>query len=401
MLFQSNADPEPLSDTASGKAIHWCDINKALTINWSEALGYPCLLTINGWHGELDWHSLVHGEHEPSYLLEEPGIDLLNPSDDRDLKLWQQSIPEDILALIAPYGQHRFLMLRLASQWKEAQDLLLNNPVLFWLWMDHCRENKYSEEHILEGLRNKQSVILQSMGLIGSASTVRILRRLSLDKIDAVAGRKIKALWKSQSAIDELRHCQIVNKNYLDLLYFYTDLKGTPLLHVIAAIDCLWQQKEVLHIFRDCQRMRLTNHELRNCRTEISLRRIHDRYALRMNRNPMDAFNYCHRDENGFPLPFPPAPHPGTDKIKPITSFEELLHEGRSMHHCVSSYGKTVQDGNSYIYHMEEPQRATIGLTMRNGEISGMEQMKGVCNVCVNDEARALINSWFAEIMSS
>ena len=192
-----------------------------------------------------------------------------------------------------------------------------------------------------------------------------------------------------------------ITEVHLGLLHHQENLIGHPLFHALVSLDCTWRRQEALLLLRDCLRMGLRiDQELRHCRTLESLNRIHNRHAIRMYDGANGVRLAILKDDAGNPLPFPRPPHPGTDLIKPITTPDELVQEGSVMRHCVGSYVRTVQEGQSYIYNMHEPQRVTIGLNLRNGKAFKLEQVKGYGNVPASKETMLLVRSWMAEVLS-
>lgn len=60
--------------------------------------------------------------------------------------------------------------------------------------------------------------------------------------------------------------------------------------------------------------------------------------------------------------PFPPPPFAGTERLRPIRTFEDLQREGRIMGHCVGNYYQQVFNGFSYFYQWHGEERATAQL---------------------------------------
>ena len=384
--------------------IHWCETTNKLRIDWTETLGYPCVLNISGWDDALNWQSIIYDEAEPADLLEEPGVDFLKPTDNPHINQWQQTLPALLLDQVSLVSRYKFLMLRLLNQWYEARDLMLSNPVLLWLWVVYCKENKLDEGELYQGVCMKQSKLLGRMGLPETASLARMLKRLDLDIWDDAIARKIHNLWACPQATNSLRHIPVIYEKHLNLLHHTPSLRGTPLFYRLADIECAWERREVWMLFRDCLYMGLTvDRELRHCRTEQSLRRIHDRHDQQrrqeIDQETQRRTDRITKDEDGNYLPFPPPPHPGTDKIKPITTAEALIEEGKEMKHCVGIYVSRVQKASVYIYRMYTPERLTISVTVREGKIFNVEQVKGASNEAASDEAKTLVEEWLVEVL--
>ena len=108
-----------------------------------------------------------------------------------------------------------------------------------------------------------------------------------------------------------------------------------------------------------------------------------------------------------FKVP-PPVPGItiGDTSITPLTSALALEREGKKMHHCVAGYDRMVEEGRSYIYHIncgEEP--ATLELATRMSaptwstgprESIGLRlaQVQGYCNHTPSDELREAVETW-------
>lgn len=60
--------------------------------------------------------------------------------------------------------------------------------------------------------------------------------------------------------------------------------------------------------------------------------------------------------------PFPRPPIPGDERLRPISTPKALLHEGKSMRHCVGQYWQDVTDGLFYYYQWLGDERATVQL---------------------------------------
>jgi hypothetical protein len=93
---------------------------------------------------------------------------------------------------------------------------------------------------------------------------------------------------------------------------------------------------------------------------------------------------------------FPPPPVPGSAAIQPITTIEDLLAEGETMHNCVGSYAVKVMRGDSYIYRVLAPQRATLEIIPLDGMYLP-NQLKTACNGEPAQETREAVEVWLAE----
>ncbi len=372
---------------------HWCEDSQELTIDFTTVFGYPCQLVIQGWQKQCAWYSVIYGEIEYPETYSDPGVYLLGSTDDEAIIQWQQTIPETIRTALMG-GRHWFPLLRMIALHEEARDLQEGNPLLLWLWFCHCQDQQISDDAMIAGLRQKQAMLLQTMGLAASPGNARLLRRVSANYRDEIFRRRVVALWNSSSALAMLRHCPLITEVHINLLCDNPLLRELPLFYAIVNQDCAWRQAHAIDNLRDCIRMGLRE-VVNRCRTIESLQRIHDRHARLQNAGRGFGRLDFLKDENGAPLPFPAPPHPGTSQITPITTPDDLQCEGQEMMHCVGSYIRTVQEGDSYIYRMIEPQRVTIGVSLRGGGIFSIKQIAGVKNSRPTTETKELVMEWF------
>ena len=92
-------------------------------------------------------------------------------------------------------------------------------------------------------------------------------------------------------------------------------------------------------------------------------------------------------------IPFPEAPLPGIDDIQPINSAAALVEEARAMEHCVLDYAGGVAEGDTYLYRVMNPERATLLIDCR-GTVWRMKELAGVRNEPVSSETEDLVESW-------
>ena len=65
--------------------------------------------------------------------------------------------------------------------------------------------------------------------------------------------------------------------------------------------------------------------------------------------------------------PFPAPPIQGNEVIVPITTARELAEEGKEQRNCALSYSARIYRGQSYVYKVLGPERATLSLEKQNG----------------------------------
>jgi hypothetical protein len=130
---------------------------------------------------------------------------------------------------------------------------------------------------------------------------------------------------------------------------------------------------------------------LADCATWRQLNILHDRWTERLGR--IDAAHKAAIHGNWLPEP----PFPGTENILPITTFYDLLMEGKTMHHCVGSYVDAIRAGTSYVYKVMSPGRATLELGHDRNGAWILKQISGYCNKRPGMNTLKAIQAWLKD----
>jgi hypothetical protein len=64
---------------------------------------------------------------------------------------------------------------------------------------------------------------------------------------------------------------------------------------------------------------------------------------------------------------FPRPPLPGSEVIVPLRSPRALVEEGRQQDNCVATYAERVAAGETFIYRVLRPERATLSIVRISG----------------------------------
>ena len=386
-----------LRSEAPEQEITWDAEQNTLIVDWTQMFGYPCRLVIHDWSQGLRWYSVIDGEINKPGVFDEPGINLFHETDNLAVQQWQQTVDPFTLNSARRFGRWSFALTRLAYEWPEVSDLLKSNPVLLWLTWHHFKATEMSLPELRQLLSEKQPYILTALGLYGSKSSVRMMRRIQIEEIGAFEARFIRLIWEQEAMVKKLSHHRSFTLSFMLLLKRFPWLAGSPLANVLENIECRWEFEDTCQYIVDALRMENCVLRLRECKSVTSVRRLHDRITDNMNRNEQSR-RILLRDTDGSVIPFPPAPHQGTHLIKPVATDDELVKEGSQMLHCVASYANRVQKGEYYVYHMEDPEPLTIGVFVEKGKLLALDQVKGIRNRQPQPEAMLMIKDWVASI---
>ncbi len=307
----------------------------------------------------------------------DPDIPLINSAHNAlpalPIHCFLSTVPEPVRQCLAPFSYLQTTMLRICSFSPNARDLARNIPLLLWLAADAVEKEKWPEASrgvspeaaIDELLGRKRKQILQLLFGTGNACTVRFLKKIRLlggerDELKLI-DRAIRT-----GLPETFRHWTTVPIHLLAILERFPEMAGSKLLLSFAgrqydslqnsvskaySTGRLWE--DVYYMGRVLE-IGDAAKTLNTCASVDALQRVHDRWTAALNRKKTIA-------SSGAVFPTPPIA--GNRDIHPIRTVDDLLAEGRLMHHCVGGYVEKVLSGASYIYRVTSPERATLELT--------------------------------------
>ena len=95
-----------------------------------------------------------------------------------------------------------------------------------------------------------------------------------------------------------------------------------------------------------------------------------------------------------LPIEFPEPPLEGTPTIQPILDAEGLIAEGKQQSNRVGCYANLVRAGQTFIYKVLAPERATLSIVMGPGGqwVIGQLELRG--NWACSDTTRKHVTDW-------
>ncbi|MFC1812588.1 PcfJ domain-containing protein [Thermodesulfobacteriota bacterium] len=316
--------------------------------------------------------------HTSKWFFEEsdPDIPLVacfnNCCEDVPIRTFVETIPADVRNAVSGFDYLQTTVLQWASCINRAGDLLLDVPVMLWM----IAEAATVVENWLRGrvnglLEKKRTGILKRLLKTNfSKADVRFIKKIQLLDGSRDELGIVKQALMNRNLIKALRHWKVIPVHAIAVLARFPDLIDKRFVSGIAQnrycriSDAVAEASRVRRIWKDAFNMGEmimgpdnAIHALNSCSSTDDLQRIHDRWADRFNQSRLET------DGRWFPKP----PFEGNVDIRPIMTEEDLLEEGRQMHHCVGGYIKEVRDGKCFIYRVMKPQRATLEIKIRGG----------------------------------
>lgn len=381
------------------------------TLDFSRAVGYPLTLHLASWQADTPfaWHSLSEGQClARGCFLEPPGIGwkmIQKIQSDHQL----EGMPESIRAVIhlAP-----FLGVELAQvcgQIGAARDLAASSPLLLVMLVEGGAFEAWTPDTFTRLLSKKQAELCVEVGLPGTNSCARLLRRCELHPFTRGELKEVKRALKSSRDLALLSHH---NPLCLEHLLFMARYNGVRWSGLLGLVDCILESDassyrrprpgattKLQGTLRDTVRMLDDNHRaLRSVKTLNDLNNLHDHLVAQLNA----ADNAAGRATSPVTLLqrygfYPEPPLPGNACIEPIVNWSGLLQEGCSMKHCVGSYHGAVAAGQVALYHMHDPEAVTVALSPQGSEWK-LSEASGTANSRPSTAALRDIQNWLEQV---
>lgn len=371
--------------------------NNSVFVDLSPIVGYPMGIAINSLVSEqpLYWQSLSDEEViEQGGFLQSPGMPLGVFFDSSE----QSIVPKSILALCDALPFLHFEIIQASLVSKEARELAESAPILFVLLVNFCRKNAINKPEFQTLVTQKRREVLKYCGLPSSGTFLKLLTQMHFRAIDRISFTQVIDSLSEQSVQESLRH---VKQPCFNHLYFLAKYQGTFWPNLLAIIHDEMSYRELQHLVQLAQdTSQMTNIQvLQPIKTRVELQRLHDELVRQINEinNSLQGrveLAQSHQERYGS---YPTPPIPGNEHIEPLTSWLELIEEGKIMRHCVASYHSHVASGRSFIYRTNDKQRLTISIAQRVNGTWALEQIYGFSNSKPIPKALEQVQQWFLQ----
>ena len=360
-----------------------------MVIDFNELFNYPSQVMFSYWHKGINWLLSVNGEKESHEYLEEAPLPLEIIATRAEYKSWYDAIPQEIIDRIGPYKNSEFAILYLTSRYAAAYELFIDQPTLFWLLINKAKQDNWSEGAFVNHLQQKRTVLLKICQLPSQRSALKLIQQLKFERYSVAEYVIIEKLLNIPDYA-KLNHIKIIDKPLIKLINRYPEMVGTRLINNYHPDD--WQVG-IYDLLTDIYRMVAglgtanVTHQIGQCRTYRNIQTLHDRLV--------DEFNQL--KTGTLPdVTYQDPPFLGTEHIIPITNSKELIIEGKEQKHCITSYHPSIFNKQYYVYRVTYPERATLGLTLKNGFKPEFDQLKLKRNFSVSNETKLYVLSWLA-----
>lgn len=356
---------------------------------------------------DAGFHVFINKSGEWEIHHRDPFIRILRPAYETQPELpvadFIRQIPENVRREAVGFDYLQVKLLQVCAQSREGLELFMDIPLLAWLIADFLHKNHLPGDYGKLMVRKKRRDILKEILGKGSNADVQMLKKIqtqhqmlntySLAALRSALGNDNNRLFRHYSAIP------------LQLLLIHQHapfFTKTRLAFGLAARqyprfrDLIKETDQVMRLWRDVSRMadmlpmNLAK-ALNKCDSRESLKTLHDQMVDIVNSRKNSVFDAT--------ILFPKAPLKGNETILQITNLADLKEEGREMRHCVASYVNSILRGNSCIFKVLAPERATLEIKTILREIR-IGEFKCACNRTPSDETYQFVAGWIDECLN-
>lgn len=365
------------------------DENHNLVINFSEALGYECVVKLTPWTNGVSWS--CSAEDASIETLEEMGVPFSILVSTQEACQWLSTFPEGLLNKLVKYEEKfrgtTYGLVWCLSRSSNACELFLDSPVLAWLIIISASTLQWDAEHTLSLFSKKRTAIIDECGFTNSKAVLNLLLKCRFARFDL---NEYQLITKPNLLISSkyLSHLPYIDERLLKLIDRFPQFKTSNLINQFGQN---WSWDHFDQSFDDTINM---GEELGipkilslilACNNLRSLKQLHDKLAVKINEKECSNTPLIYYTE---------PPVRGNEFVIPITNNHALMNEGTVQHNCVASYHNRIILRKYYVYKILKPERATLGLKLKEGKFHSIDQIKICFNSDVSKKTLEQVEEW-------
>jgi len=376
------------------------------------------------WSRGIQWYLLKHKIIDENHAWFKP-----TNVNGKDISLWARywrlSGRFDLGEAGRTFDQQSFpfllSLLWLTDKYRNVRELFESAPMLTWLTVVYAINKQLPEQLVDELCGKKRLIILKEIGIQARSEILSVLGKVQFSHIDNRLFQAIGWLlgidkWKQLNRLPSIPFHMIKEASYPQaydhpLLRYgvhqasweFIRFKADKISKSRLCLSYLKRQAskdefdELGMLFNDASRMEEqlygeSSKKVIRCKTIFELEALHDELVELKREKDLEESEEVVR-LGIYPMP----PLLGTSAIQAIDNRLSLMLESIEQHHCVSSYLDMISDGKYYVYKMDEPQRATIGLTIDSDCCISLDQVMLKYNRKPSDEVLQIINDWLSD----
>lgn len=308
------------------------------------------------------------------------------------------SLPKRVAHVLEPFRTHQWPLLVFLAHDPSAIDLAESNPALAYFLAQRLK----CDRELIQSLRcssMRQKDLLEVLELPSSSNAVKLFRKISPTSLSGDNWQSIIQVMRQElrATKSRLNHLPAINSGVVEILLDQSASRAAQpsLLAEVASDRAENYRGRIVHLITSTLRMQ---EELRTddrCESFGSVERLrstHELVSAHYRRRVQQLKHANEHDSANFRSP----PIPGiAGKIEPITSAAGLVDEGEEQGNCVASYAQKVRDGNTFIYRILGPERATLSIVRKSQfDVWKIGELEGRYNTDASPETEDFVQSW-------
>ena len=300
------------------------------------------------------------------------------------------SFPKPIAKAVERFPSEQWSVLQLLKGDSRAIDLVATDPAIAFLLAHHFI-GRYAGRHDLPSFSQvKQRVLAQRFGFSDTEAVVNILKKVPPESVSLQRLGRLRVALGDPDIQKILSHLDVVNAGVIELVGDPECWRqSSPRLlrdvseHLVEKYraDTAESLHQILVMQQTVGQQRTSPFQSRD-----QLLRVHDELALEFCRQAPAAIQAC---------VFPRPPLPGvTNCIVPLRTPAELVAEGETQCNCVASYAKRVEGGDTFIYRVFSPERATLSIVRGEDGTWERGELQAAGNTPVSPKTIRVVDAW-------
>ncbi|MFY9973498.1 MAG: PcfJ domain-containing protein [Chromatiaceae bacterium] len=272
--------------------------------------------------------------------------------------------PRGAARRVEPFRGDHLPLLRLLLALGPAGDLLDGNPALGYclaLWLASGRGGDDRQVRDLAACR--QPVMMTALGLPDSRRACKALSKVRPASMGRDLVRQLPRLLADEGALKVLGHLPSLGIGALSLA-MDPQLRRLITPTLLEEVQADPRETYFPFVFRELTDALQMADALG---VDLSRRRFQTRARIRETHEDLTRDYVRLRDSRLAACRFPPPPIPGGEDILPLRAPRALVEEGRQQNNCVAGYAERVASGDTFIYRVLRPQRATLSIERMSG----------------------------------
>jgi hypothetical protein len=303
--------------------------------------------------------------------------------------------PKPTARRVEPFRGDHLALLRLLRALGDRGDLFDSNPALGYClalaFRRSLARHQPERDVRLEQLAGlKQTELMARLGLPDSKRAAKAMAKIRAASMSVELVSGLGRLLSDDDALAVMSHLPELNLGALTLLL---DPQLRALSTAVLFEEIVAEPQEGYFPFT-ARRLADIAQMADALGVDISRRRFRERSRLDALFQDL-ARDYTRLEDGRLAgCRFPPPPVPGTPDVVPLRAPQALVEEGRKQHNCVAGYAERVAGGDTYLYRVLRPQRATLSLVRWAGGRWHIGELLQAGNHPVSAATRRSVEDW-------